>query len=202
MTTNPGLMSCRVVTALPSIDALLTPAQDGACGGRAEGGEPGRMHSDLGKRIRSFLASHHVVSLATAGPSGPHAASLFYACDDLSLVWVSDPNTRHSREIEACPRVAATVSPDYDDFAQIKGLQIAGMARRVVADAERSRQFALLEASYPFLRDLSSGSEKLRGAFARASIYRLEPTSIVMIDNARGFAHKSVLDLAGTPVKP
>ncbi len=160
------------------------------------------MRSDLDERIRSFLAAHHVMTLATAGPDGPHAASLFYACDDLSLLWVSDPNTRHSREIEACPRVAATVSPDYEDFAQIKGLQIAGTARRVVADEDRSRLLALLEASYPFLRDLSSGPEKLRRAYAHVCVYRLEPTSIVMIDNTRGFGHKSVLELAGTPANP
>jgi uncharacterized protein YhbP (UPF0306 family) len=36
------------------------------------------MNINLSQRIGSFLAAHHVVSLATFGSSGPHASSLFY----------------------------------------------------------------------------------------------------------------------------
>src|ERR1035441_9602869 len=108
------------------------------------------MRTNLGQRIGSFLAAHHVVSLATSGSSGPHATSLFYACDGLALVWVSEPDTRHSREIDADPRVAATVAPDYSDFTAIRGVQIAGAGRRIVAADERMRHLAQLEARYRF----------------------------------------------------
>ena len=109
------------------------------------------MNTELGRQIGAFLAAHHVMSLATFGSRGPHATSLFYACDGLALVWVSEPDTQHSREIEADPRVAATVAPDYSDFAAIRGVQVAGTARRVVAADERTRHLAQLEARYPFL---------------------------------------------------
>jgi uncharacterized protein YhbP (UPF0306 family) len=69
------------------------------------------MTIELGQQIGAFLAAQHVMSVATLGPSGPHATSLFYACDGLALVWVSEPDSQHSREIEADPRVAATVAP-------------------------------------------------------------------------------------------
>ena len=94
---------------------------------------------DLARRIGAFLADHHVMSLASQGADGPHAANLFYACDGLALLWVSDADTRHSREIDADSRVAATVAPDYADFADIRGLQITGTARRLVAADERAR---------------------------------------------------------------
>jgi uncharacterized protein YhbP (UPF0306 family) len=154
------------------------------------------MNIELSRQIGSFLAVHHVMSLATIGSSGPHATSLFYACDGLALVWVSEPDTRHSREIEADPRVAATVAPDYSDFAAIRGVQIAGTARRIVAADDRNHHLAQLEARYPFLGQLAAGPLKLRQAYARTAVYRLQPARIVLIDNSRGFGHKETLDLS------
>lgn len=136
------------------------------------------------------------MSLATCGAAGAHATNLFYACDGLALIWVSESDTRHSQEIEADPRVAATVAPDYSDFAAIRGVQIAGVARRVVAADERERHVALLEARYPFLRQLAAGPLKLRRAFARTAVYRLQPAGIILIDNTKGFGHKETLEIS------
>jgi uncharacterized protein YhbP (UPF0306 family) len=154
------------------------------------------MNTELGRRIGEFFAAHHVMSLATSGASGPHATNLFYACDGLVLIWVSEPDTQHSREIEAEPRVAATVAPDYSDFAAIRGVQIAGAARRIVAADERARHLAQLEARYPFLGQLAAGPLKLRQAYARTAVYRLQPARIVLIDNSKGFGHKETLEIS------
>ena len=154
------------------------------------------MEKDLSQRIGAFLAAHHVVSLATLGASGPHATSLFYACDGLALVWLSEPNSRHSLEIEADPRVAATVAPDYSEFMAIQGVQIAGTACRIVATDERMRHLAQLEVRYPFLEQLAAGPLALRQAYARTAVYRLQPASIVLIDNTKGFGHKETLELS------
>jgi hypothetical protein len=150
---------------------------------------------DLAQRIGSFLAAHHVMSLASLGANGPHAANLFYACDGLVLLWVSDADTQHSCEIEADPRVSATVAPDYADFADIRGLQITGTARRIVAEDERAKGLARMEARYPFLKRLAEGPAKLRDAYARTAVYRLEPARMVLIDNTQGFGHKEILDV-------
>ena len=154
------------------------------------------MNTKLGRQVGSFLAAHHVMSLATCGAAGAHAANLFYACDGLALIWVSEPDTQHSREIEADPRVAATVAPDYSDFAAIRGVQIAGAARRIVAADERKRHLAMLEARYPFLGQLAVGPLKLRQAYARTAVYRLQPVRIVLIDNTKGFGHKETLEIS------
>lgn len=152
-------------------------------------------NSSLSQEIQSFLVAHHVMSLATYGAGGAHATNLFYACDGLALIWVSEPDTQHSLEIEVDPRVAATVAPDYSDFAAIRGVQIAGVARRILAADERMRHLAQLEARYPFLRQLASGPLKLREAFARTAVYRLQPARIVLIDNTKGFGHKETLEI-------
>ena len=153
------------------------------------------MSEKLEQQVSAFLSAHHVMSLATSGSSGPHAANLFYACDGLALVWVSDPDTRHSRDIEANARAAATVAPDYVDFAAIRGVQITGSARRIAVADERSRHLGQLEARYPFLKELGKGPPKLREAYARTAVYRLAPSRIILIDNSKGFGHKETLKI-------
>src|SRR3974377_183596 len=138
------------------------------------------MNSELEQRVAAFLATYHVMSLATVGLRGPDSTNLFYACDGLALVWVSDPDTRHSRDIAANPRVAATVAPDYSDFADIRGIQIAGAAQPIVAMHERKRHLALLEARYPFLGELARGPTKLLESYRATTLYRFRPARIIL----------------------
>jgi uncharacterized protein len=145
-------------------------------------------------RIAAFLDAHRVMSLATSGPRGPHAANVFYARDDFTLLWVSSPDSEHSRHLVARPRVAATIAADCLDYADIKGVQIHGDAWRIDQRAERSRARALLELRFDFLRRIKFGSSALHEAYENAEFYRLEPSRIVLIDNSRGFGFKEALD--------
>lgn len=152
--------------------------------------------SEVAERIARFLDANHVMSLATAGATGPHAASLFYARDGFGLVWVSDPNSRHSRDLEADASVSATVAPDTSDHTLIRGAQIHGAAHRATAIDERGRLLALLVQRFPFLARPKDASPKMAAAFDSAAVYRLEPSRIVLIDNSLGFGHKDTLVLA------
>jgi len=145
------------------------------------------MNSDLTARITAFLDAHHVMSLATVGGDGPHAANLFYARDGYALIWVSDPTSRHSLHVEECAAVAATIASDCCDFPEVHG-----RAWRISHSQEQARGRAGLEARYPFLQRLSEG--KLRNAYQRARLYRLEPECIVLIENQCDFGSKEVLE--------
>jgi uncharacterized protein YhbP (UPF0306 family) len=153
------------------------------------------MADDLTARIIAVLDEHYVMSLATWGSEGVHAANLFYARDHLSLCWVSDPDTRHSRDIESHARVAATVAAETDDFRTIRGLQIHGSAQRLSGAGRRIELLALMAIRYPFLRSIQDAPKALRAAFGKAQAYRLSPTDIVLIDNTKGFSHKEILRL-------
>jgi uncharacterized protein YhbP (UPF0306 family) len=152
---------------------------------------------DLAHRIEQFLDANHVLSLATISTAGPditpHAANLFYARDGLALIWVSDAQTRHSQDLEKNPAVAATIAPDVADYQAVRGLQIAGTARRVAETGERDRLLGLLIRRYPFLAAIASAPESMQGALVKAGVCRLTPSRIVLIDNARGFGHKECL---------
>lgn len=151
-------------------------------------------NDDLAGRIATFLDAYHVTSLATCGPRGSHAANVFYARDGLSLFWVSDRQSTHSRNIAINPQVSATIAPDYSDFDEVCGVQIFGEAHQLSDTAERDGARALLATRYPTLRHLSD-RPMIEHAYASAEAYRLVPNKIIMIDNRHGFAHKETLDL-------
>jgi uncharacterized protein YhbP (UPF0306 family) len=147
---------------------------------------------DIAARITAFLEAHHVMSLATWGPRGPHATNVFYARDGFSLLWVSERQTRHSQMLEVNPQVAATIAPDYRDFDEICGVQVFGAAHRINDAAGRDHARRLLEARYPVLQRLSD-QPILKRIYAAAELYRLVPDRMVIIDNKRGFGHKDEL---------
>jgi len=153
--------------------------------------------ADRALRIAAFLDSHRVMSLATCGPCGPHAANVFYARDDLCLLWVSGPDSEHAMHLRERAPVAATIAADCRDYADIKGLQIDGEAWRIVEPDERRRARSRLEARFAFLRQIGSGPVALREAYARAEFYRLQPKRIVFIDNTRGFGFKEAIEFEG-----
>ena len=148
---------------------------------------------DLADCIGEFLDAHHVMSLATFGPHGPHAANVFYARDGLSLLWVSDRQSTHSTNIGINPQVSATVAPDYRDFDEICGVQIFGNAHPFSEAAACSSARALLARRYPILQH--PPDPMIEQAYSSAVPYQLIPNSIVLIDNRRGFGHKETLDL-------
>ncbi len=153
---------------------------------------------EVAGRIAAFLDAHHVMSLATCGPDGAHAANLFYARDGFSLLWVSDPQARHTLALAGSVQVGATVAPDYRDFHDICGVQISGTAHRVDDSAERQRARALLESRYASLQRVAD-YPIVKRAYEAAEVYRLVPRRIVIIDNTCGFGHKDVLDLELPP---
>jgi uncharacterized protein YhbP (UPF0306 family) len=152
------------------------------------------MSTETAQRIADFLDAHHVMSLATCGAAGPHAACVFYAREGFTLLWVSDSQSRHSTELAADCRVSATVAADYASFSDIRGLQISGRARLITDESECADARAVFEMRYPWLKDdLSAAAETQGDAYARAGFYRLEPDRLVLIDNTLGFGHKETL---------
>jgi uncharacterized protein YhbP (UPF0306 family) len=119
-----------------------------------------------------------------------------FAVDEFSLYWTSDPGTRHSLAIEGNAHVAATVAPDYEDFRAIRGVQIAGRARRLSEAAEAAHARELLSRRFPFLRKLEAMPAALRAALDKAAYYRLDPDTLTLIDNTRGFGSRHTLRIS------
>lgn len=140
-----------------------------------------------------LVASLHVCTLATYGDGQPHAVSLFYAHDGFDLYWFSEPSSRHSRHIESLDeaRVVVAIAADHQDFATVRGVQIAGLARRLTGPLEIAGGLARLTGRYGFLARLFETPRELAEAVCKAAVYRLTAERVTFIDNTKGFGHKT-----------
>ena len=141
------------------------------------------------------------MTLATIGPAGePQAAAVFYAADSgLHLYFLSDPRSRHGRNLARESRVAATIQDDGHNWRQITGLQIEGTAMLVEGVDEIAGVARLFAERFEFLRELLTegdavGPPELEGPLASSRFYVLRPTWIRSIDNKRGFGHHEEWD--------
>jgi len=152
--------------------------------------------------VGAFLDSYATLTLATQGPDGPWAATVFFAHDTaLDLYFISSRATRHIRDLLANPEVAATVTTDLDDWESIRGLQIAARAEPI-APGERDAVTDLYLKKFPavgrLLKAPQTDSEgKIAKGFAASEFFRLRPHTIRLVDNTQGFGHK--LEFTLTP---
>lgn len=143
----------------------------------------------------NYLDSHHVMTLATHGPDGPWAAAVFYAREGGALYFLSAPTTRHCRNIEHDPQVAAAIQEDYAHWKEIKGIQIEGKVARL-SGADRDHAAAVYARKFEFMHPLRIPSA-LAVALQKIAWYRLTPTAAYFIDNSRGFGKREQIELPG-----
>ena len=150
--------------------------------------------------IRALLETHYTATLATVSAEGPWAAAVFFASNaDLNLYFVSDPRTRHGRDLAAHPEVAATIHADSGTWVEVRGLQLAGRVE-VLDGPAREVGLGRYLAKFPDVKILierprGEDEETIVKRLRDASLYRLTPYWIRLIDNSRGFGYKQEITI-------
>jgi hypothetical protein len=152
--------------------------------------------------IVALLGRHATATLATADAGGrPWAATVFFASDaDLNLLFVTDPRTRHGRDLAASGRAAATVGPDVATWDDVLGVQLEGVAA-VLEGPERDAALACYLAKFPdvgrlFAAPRNDGERLIGERLRRTAFWQLRPEWLRLVDNRRGFGWKGELRLA------
>ena len=80
------------------------------------------------EKIASFIASHHVMSLATSDGETLSVCSLFFVYDEetLSFIVASSDETQHIQNIQIKNSVAGNILLETEKIGEIKGLQFRG----------------------------------------------------------------------------
>ncbi|GJM40417.1 MAG: hypothetical protein DHS20C20_06990 [Ardenticatenaceae bacterium] len=146
---------------------------------------------DPRKLALDYLATHQVATLATNGPEGLWAAAVFYVNDGFDLIFLSAGHTRHARNVTAVPHVAATIQEDYQDWQQIKGIQLEGQVS-LLTNVSRETSIARYLQKYPFL---AKADAIMKDALAKVNWYCLQPERLYFIDNSLGLGHRDEVAL-------
>src|ERR1017187_7216325 len=134
----------------------------------------------MDNKIVKFLSKHHLLTLATSLDNEPYCSSLFYAFLESHemLVFMSQDNTKHIRDIKYNNKVAGTIAPE-TTIAKIQGIQLTGTIE--ILDGQL---LALAKSSYQKKFPMSKLMDGI--------IYGIELNYIKMTDNTLGFGKKLI----------
>ncbi len=134
-------------------------------------------------RIIRFFKKHHVLTVATTVNGKPWCASCFYVYLEVenTLVFTTDPETRHGREFILNANVAGTVVLETMLIGKIRGIQFSGIVSEPSGDIlEKARHAYLKRFPIASLMD--------------THLWIVSLNYIKMTDNRFGFGKKLIWD--------
>ena len=124
------------------------------------------------------------MTLATHGKDETGAAAVFYAIikKSTSLVFVSNPESEHIKNLEINKMCAATIQDDGLEWKEIKGLQLKGEINQA-----NEKYWENYLRKYPYIRT----NEELSKALEKVNLYEFRITWTRLIDNTKGFGNRT-----------
>ncbi len=153
--------------------------------------------SESAGAAREILGRNRYVVLATADGDGPWATPVWFAHRGLDqLLWVSRPDTRHSRALAADPRLAVTV---FDGSVEPgRGTAFYGRGRAAVcADADLDAHLATYSSASEGQGLGPWGRERVTGE-APFRLYVVELDEVSVLLDTDGPEQRLAVDL-GSP---
>ena len=134
--------------------------------------------------IQEFMENHNTITLATQGMDGTGAAAVFYTTikKSTSLVFVSNPESEHIKNLEINKMCAATIQDDGLEWKEIKGLQLKGEINQA-----NEKYWGNYLRKYPYIRT----NEELSKALEKVNLYEFRITWVRLIDNTKGFGNRT-----------
>lgn len=154
------------------------------------------MSEELKQQILRYIENHHTMTLGTCHAGVPWTATVFYASEGLRLYFFSVPESRHCQNLLANSRVAVTIQEDYQDWKQIKGIQLEGKVVAVKSLVEKGKAMALYSRKYPETMKIftNPASGIFFKAFLKVKFYGVVPERVFYIDNEQyGFGKRQEL---------
>jgi uncharacterized protein YhbP (UPF0306 family) len=138
---------------------------------------------DIRFRISDYLKNHRKMTLATVTLDGrPLAHTVEYASDGATVFFGTLRTTRKAQNIAKNSHVSYAVDEDYDDWLQIRGVQIEGRASILTEPKDIKHAMDLLIGKFPALADFPRNPDTI--------FVKIEPTADFFLDYRKEFAHR------------
>ena len=135
----------------------------------------------IDSKIIEFFRKHHVLTIATTVENEPWCANCFYVYleEENSLVFTTDPDTRHGKEFLINQLVAGSVVLETIVVGKIQGIQFQG----IVSEPEQN---LLSKAKWAYLKKFPMA------VLMDTHLWVVKLTLIKMTDNRLGFGKKLI----------
>lgn len=126
----------------------------------------------LKEAVLRYLEENRLISIATVRENKPWSATTFFAYDeDFHILFFSRSDTQHAQNIAQNPHVSATINQVWGKPGKVKGIQLAGTARKL--EFGHSTQF------FEIFRSRFAWMDK----YPDHSLYIIEPTGLWYLDH-------------------
>ena len=148
------------------------------------------MDEGLRAKIIDVLRSQHLMALATVRPDGyPQATMVNYINDGLTLYFAADATSQKAGNIKINDKVSVAIASEATDFRKLRGLSLAGLAKRV-ADKQRAEELCLR-----LFRRLPQSRRFVPEDPKQLAVFEIEPVAFSLVDYASGFGTSHLLEL-------
>ncbi len=143
---------------------------------------------EIKEQIAAYLGSHPFLNLATLSAQGaPQAHTLAFAAQGAAVYFGTRRDTRKAGNMTANPQVAYTVDQDqYGSFAEITGVQMEGVAKRVSDPQEIALADKLYKAKFGEAASITPSEMHI--------VFKIEPQRAYYLNYAKGFGHKDLVE--------
>ena len=133
------------------------------------------------QRIIQFIKKHHVLTLATSYVNIPYCANCFYVYseEDNMLIFTSDFETKHIRDILNQNIVAGSIVLETNVIGKIQGVQLQGKISEATGDMLKKARSKYLKR-FPV------------AMLMKTNLWTVELTFLKFTDNRLGFGKKLI----------
>ena len=142
------------------------------------------MTDSLEAQIREYLDSHKVCTIAVADGNTPSAHTVYYVNNDMRLYFHSDMKSQKISVLRSNPKISLVVDEDYENWGDIKGLQLFGRAR-ILDSRDTGWVRGAFEKKFPHLKELG-------GLPATYVFVEVMPEKVYYMDFSKRPGYKSV----------
>ena len=133
---------------------------------RTSGNKKQLPRAEMARRIQEFLDANNVCVLATSLDDVPRATPIEYYAKDLVVYVAASPQTK-IRNLEGNPRASVgiynTPNTDWQNWYQVKGLQITGEAELIRNEEQPEAYAAAISSSAIWVKTTTSPRIPSRG---------------------------------------
>lgn len=147
------------------------------------------MDRSARKFISDIIDKARDLTLATVRPDGyPQATTVSYANDGLTIYVGIGKDSQKADNIRHNNKVSLAINVDYQDWNQIKGLSMGGLAE-IVADPKEIRHAAdCMIKRFPQVAEWTES-----GQGSDAVFLKITPQVISILDYEKGFGHTDLV---------
>ena len=150
------------------------------------------MSTSLRNEVLAILERAKDLTLATLREDGyPQATTVSYAAEGLAIYFGCAAESQKARNIARHDKVSLTVNLPYENWSEIRGLSMGGIAQRLTQRLDIETAGQLLLQKFP-----EGIAEYATGGLEDVAFFRIVPEVISVLDYRKGFGHTDLVTAA------